>query len=196
MGSTGCQGCAGDAGGLDRCTAAVDYDGPWPRLVQRFKFEDQPGWAPHFAQLMWSRPELRPLALGASVWMPIPLTANKLVQRGYNQAWELLKSLHDQHSGECPNDTGIVRLPNALQRHESPSDQHQLGRQQRLRNVSDVFWVNPSTAAHCQAQTVLLVDDVMTTGSTLQAAARALKAIGAKAVYATVFARTPRPADT
>lgn len=148
------------------------------------------------ASVMWQTPSVRTLAACTPVWMPIPLSPVKLAQRGYNQAWELIKSLHrlgtEQGHDKLPST--IVLAPDGLQRREGSSEQHRLGRRQdRIQNVADVFWHNPRGAHPPMNQPVLLVDDVMTTGATLRSAARALKAAGIPEVRAVVFARTPFP---
>ncbi|HEX5738243.1 MAG TPA: phosphoribosyltransferase family protein, partial [Hydrogenophaga sp.] len=69
--------------------------------------------------------------------------------------------------------------------------QHSLSREERMRNLRGVFLVNPPEAPGLRRKHVLLVDDVTTTGATLQAAGRALLAAGVARVSALVFARTP-----
>lgn len=81
----------------------------------------------------------------------------------------------------------------ALVRLVDTADQHSLSREQRLLNLRGVFAPHPERVAHLRAAHVLLVDDVTTTGATLQAAAQALLQAGAARVCALVFARTPPP---
>jgi predicted amidophosphoribosyltransferase len=73
------------------------------------------------------------------------------------------------------------------------AEQHTLDRSERLANLRAAFAVNPGAIAALQGKTVLLVDDVMTTGATLHLAAHALLNAGATRVTGAVFARTPAP---
>jgi predicted amidophosphoribosyltransferase len=71
--------------------------------------------------------------------------------------------------------------------------QHELNREDRLHNLDAAFSVQPSEGDRLHQSRVLLVDDIMTTGATLRAAAKTLKIAGAREVHALVFARTPAP---
>jgi ComF family protein len=175
-----------DAPPLAQCLAAVDYDYPWDRLIARFKFRSEPGWARPFAQQMLRGPLVIPLLQGCDLVVPVPLTARRLGERGYNQAWELVKALCRLAPGKtgCTLATALVRLG------ETP-DQHSLGREARLHNLRGVFAAHPSHTHRLVGRHVLLVDDVTTTGATLQTAAQALLQAGADRVSALVFARTP-----
>ncbi len=169
------------------CVAAVDYAYPWDRLIARFKFRGEPGWAKPFAQQMLRVPRARELLAQCSLMVPVPLTPTRLGERGHNQAWELLKAVRRQ--------AGLRTLacPDALVRLGEAADQHSLSREQRLLNLRGVFAAHPERAAALRAAHVLLVDDVTTTGATLHAAAQALLQDGAARVSALVFARTPPP---
>lgn len=179
-----------DAPALQQCVAAVDYAYPWDGLIARFKFRSEPGWAQPFAQLLLQVTQTRQLLQTRPLMVPIPLTAARLGERGYNQAWELVKALHAQcrrHPTALPCDT----LATALVRLGETPDQHSLGREARLRNLRGVFAAHPAHAHRLVGRHVLLVDDVTTTGATLHTAAQALLQAGADRVSALVFARTP-----
>ena len=78
---------------LDACLAALPYAYPWSTLVADFKFHQQPGWAHSFALLLRSTPWVEP-ALEAADWIiPMPLSRERLRERGYNQALVLAKAL-------------------------------------------------------------------------------------------------------
>lgn len=174
---------AGDPAGLnllDRCHAAVDYDWPWNDLISRYKFGPEPGWAPALAALMRAAPGAAEALDEADALLPLPLTQARLRQRGFNQALHLARAL-------APRKT----RPGWLLRQRHAPDQHSLPRAQRLRNVQGAFAVAPGKMRLIDGQRLLLIDDVMTTGATLNAAAAALREAGAAEVSALVLARTP-----
>jgi len=169
---------------LDHCLAAVDYAYPWDDLIARFKFRDEPGLAGVLAERMLAAPGAT-AALTQSDWLiPIPLNPQRLVSRGYNQAWELVKAVQARAQRAPPG------LADALVRLGEAPDQHSLPREQRLRNLRGAFAAAPHHADALRGKRVLLIDDVSTTGTTLQSAALALKQGGAAQVRGLVVART------
>ncbi len=177
-----CGACLRTPLGLEQCVAAVDYAYPWAGIVAQYKFQSDPAWAPALARLLLSTPWAEPLVDAADRVLPIPLSAQRLRERGFNQALLLARAL-------APSKTDATLL---LRLHDTQA-QSGLGRAQRLRNLQGTLAVDPLRASALQGRSVLLVDDVMTTGATLQAAALALRQAGARAVSALVFARTPSP---
>lgn len=171
---------------LQTCVATVDYAFPWDGLVAAFKFRNQPGWAGPLADLMLHKPEVRALMLACNRLVPIPVTPTRLAERGYNQAWELARALHQRAA--CST---LLAMPEALVRVRETTDQHLLPREQRLHNLRGAFATHPDHVARLAQTHVLLVDDVTTTGATLQAAAWALQQAGARQISALVLARTP-----
>lgn len=110
--------------------------------------------------------------------IPVPLHARRKRWRGFNQAEELSYALDLQ----IPINTDILRRVRYTKPQVTMRD-----RDSRLTNVSDAFVVqNPS---HIKNKSILLIDDVMTTGATITACAHELKLSGAKNVYALVIAR-------
>lgn len=182
-GSGHCGACLRRASPLKVCAAALDYRYPWDRLVSDFKFQQQPAWAQTFAALLWRRPTVRACWQRADLALPIALGPKRLAERGYNQAWELLKALQS-HSPAGPR-----CLPDGLLRPVDNGIQHRLKRAERWRNMAGAFATNPHHLALIQGASVLLVDDVRTTGATLEAAARCLLRSGAARVDAVVLAQ-------
>lgn len=165
----------------------MDYAYPWDALIARFKFRQEPGWAGPFARQMLHNPQAHTMLSQCDLIAPVPLAPARLAERGYNQAWELVKALQRRRSPRARPPA----LPDALVRLIEAPAQHRLSREQRLRNLQGVFAAHPMHAARLQGRHVLLVDDVTTTGATLQAAAQALVQAGATRVSALVFAHTP-----
>lgn len=176
-----CGACLRHPNGLDACHAAVDYGYPWSGVLQAFKFHGDPGWAGTLATLLRSTPWVEPALEAAELVLPIPLAPPRLRTRGFNQALLLAQALAPAR----------VQAGLLLRLHDTPA-QSGLDRARRLRNLARAFAVEPLRAAQLAGRQVLLVDDVMTTGATLQAAAAVLRQAGAARVTALVLARTPR----
>ena len=112
--------------------------------------------------------------------LPIPLHPRRLRQRGYDQALELARPL--------ARTLGLPLLDSVLHRVRDTAPQSRLDAAQRQGNLKDAFRIE---SRHAVPAHVVLVDDVMTTGATLQAAAAALRAAGVARVDAWVCARVP-----
>lgn len=175
-----CGACLTTPPPLDACLAAVSYGWPWSDCIARFKFGGQPGWAGALATVMRAAPWVEPALERATRVLPMPLSRERLAERGFNQALLLARCL-------APAATDATLLQRI--RHTPP--QSELDRAERLRNVRGAYALDPLRADEVRGQHVLLVDDVMTSGASLHAAALALRRGGAARVEALVFARTP-----
>ena len=158
----------------------MSYGWPWASLIAQFKFQNQTGWARHFAILMKSAPFVADAIEHADALIPIPLSFKRLSERGFNQSLVLSQQL----SAHKTQFHSLLRL-----RHTAA--QSTLPRNERLTNVKDTFAVAPNEFAKLRGQRIMLIDDVMTSGATLNAAAEVLKQAGVVCVSALVFARTP-----
>ncbi len=172
-----CGTCQQRSPPLTQTHAACTYRAPLDRLLPRFKFHHDLAAGRLLGQLMAEAfaPLPPPDAL-----IPIPLHQARLRQRGYDQALELARPL------ACA--LNIPLLDSALLRPRATTPQSRLDAAGRQRNLRDAFAVRPGAdlPAH-----VVLVDDVMTTGATLHAAAVALHRAGVTRVDAWVAARVP-----
>jgi ComF family protein len=108
--------------------------------------------------------------------LPIPLHRLKERERGYNQALCLCQGI--------ARATGIRLGPPLLRRDKYTVSQIQLSLEERKANVGDAFKVQPQHAEHVKEKTIVLVDDVITTGSTINACAKVLIEAGTKCVFA------------
>jgi ComF family protein len=179
-----CGACLREPPPLDACHAAVDYGYPWSGLLTEFKFHGQPGWAGWFAELLRRQPGVKEAIESCDLVLPLPLARKRLAERGFNQALELARRLAPAAKVQ----------PRLLLRLRETPPQAALGRRERLANVHGAFAVEPLRAAQVRGRRVVLVDDVMTSGASLHAAANALRSAGAGHLTALVVARTEEPA--
>ena len=177
-----CGACVRSPPPLDACVAAVSYDYPWSRLILQFKFGARPGWAASFATLLRSTPWVEPAVENATLVVPMPLSAHRMRERGFNQSLELARHLAPGKPGH-----GL------LLRVQDTPPQSALGRAERLRNVRHAFAVEPLRASELKGAMVVLVDDVMTSGASMYAAAATLRAAGAARITGIVLARADLP---
>ena len=116
----------------------------------------------------------------STVLVPVPLTAQRLVERGYNQAALLAATIARQ--------LGLAHRPQALRRLNQASHQVGSNKAARAQQVSGIFAANPRNIGNAD---VVLVDDVVTTGATANACAAALTAVGARVIAVAAIARVP-----
>jgi ComF family protein len=173
-----CGLCRRGLTGFDAAFSFGEYDGELRRLIHLFKYS---GVAPLARPLSRMLLSAVPRSAVFDLIVPMPLHWLRKWQRGFNQSELLARAL------ARPLGTPAA---NALRRSRATTPQAGLTRAQRRDNVNGSFRVHPRAAiagAH-----VLLVDDVMTTGATLSAAAAALKRAGARRVTAVTVARADR----
>jgi len=176
---TQCGKCITEPPPLDRCLAAVPYAYPWATLVVEFKFQGHTGWAASLATLMRSAPWVEPALDAADLLIPMPLSRQRLLERGFNQTLLLARAL----APELTRHDVLLRVLDA-------PPQSALTRDERLQNVRNAYALDPLEARRVANKHVVLLDDVMTTGASLHAAASVLRAAGAAHITGLVFART------
>jgi ComF family protein len=161
------------------CLAAVPYAFPWAHLITDFKFHDQPALVRLLGHLLKATPWVEPALEASDLLLPMPLSRRRLQLRGYNQALLLASQLSP----------GKTRADLLLRVVDTPA-QHSLKRAQRLTTLNQAFAVDPLKVSALKGARLVIIDDVMTTGASLNTAARALKAAGATHVTGLVIART------
>ncbi|KAB0677064.1 ComF family protein [Aureimonas leprariae] len=164
---------------FSRLRAAVLYGDTSARLASALKYADRTELAPMLAG--WMRRAGAELLAEADLVVPVPLHRLRLFTRRYNQSAELARRVAAA--------SRVPYAPLALARTRWTRRQVGLGRDARRRNVSRAFRVPDEWRARLAGRRVVLVDDVFTTGATVDAATAALLKAGAAAVDVLVFAR-------
>jgi ComF family protein len=119
-----------------------------------------------------------------SVLVPIPMYWKKKNRRGFNQAEVMCKSISEK--------TGIPRC-NLIKRIRDTKTQVGLSKESRINNVRDAFIIDHVRFSEISSKTIILIDDVFTTGSTLEQCARVLKENGVSKVFGFTFAKSRIP---
>jgi len=162
-----------------RARAAVLHDGIARQLVQRLKYGDQAELAPWMAQ--WMLRAGRDLVGDCDIVVPVPLHPRRYLARRYNQSAELARAIAAE--------SGLAFEPEALARIKPTRQQVGLTATQRRANVRGAFRVRPEREIAVSGRSILLVDDVYTTGATISAAAKVLLRAGAADVDVLTFSR-------
>lgn len=174
-----CAACLAQPYGFDRARAACVYDDASRGLILRYKHGDQQQFAPLFAR--WIGRAAADLLAEADVVAPVPLHPFRLLSRRFNQAAEIARPL--------ARTSGLDYVPDALVRVAHTDSQGAKSRRGRRLNVKTAFAVTEAGRRRIKGRRILLVDDVLTTGATGEACARALIDAGARAVDLAVIAR-------
>ncbi len=195
-----CDGCGRPLGGADRpagyrCGTCRRRPPPYERLLSVWKY--QPPLDAVLTGLKFRRLEYLGAQLGRAtadllrgeigdceLVVPVPLHWWRYLRRGYNQASAIARPI--------ASELGLP-MSGALSRRRATPAQSRLSRVERHGNLRGAFSTRAGGAARCKGRRVLLVDDVVTTGTTLQTAAACLCRAGAASVIAVTVARTPEP---
>ncbi|MDO5685807.1 MAG: ComF family protein [Neisseria sp.] len=171
-----CGHCQRNAPTIDALWASFDYSEPVSTLLHEWKYRALPQHTRSMQSLMLRHPPHFAEPMDFDWVIPVPLSRERLLTRGFNHAQELAKAAATYCSAPLLPPTGIVR--------EHRPAQTTLDRQNRLRNLKNSFSVQ-FDVNNCN---LLLIDDVVTTGATLNELARSLKQKGANRIYAWVLA--------
>jgi ComF family protein len=179
-----CAACLTHPPAFDCARAALAYDDASKGAILALKRADRLEFAQLFA--LWLRRAGLPLLEECDIIVPIPLHRWRLWLRRYNQSAVLAQRLA-RRSGKPFDPFVLVRT------RATPSQGNMPSAKARQRNVRGAFKVLEKRAAAISGRTVLLIDDVLTTGATIQAGASALKRAGAAKVLVLTIARVARP---
>lgn len=174
-----CGACLAHAPAFDATVAACDYDPPLDGLVMQLKFGARLALAPWMARVM--QDAVRALPEAPEILCPVPLGPRRLVERGFNQSLEVARPLAALLGAELAPRLARRVLDTKAQSGVAPGE--------RRANVRGAFELPDE--AQVQGRHIGVVDDVMTSGHTLNELAAVLKHAGARRVTNLVFARTP-----
>ncbi len=171
-----CGRCLRKAPTFDGAWSPWLYAPPLDAIVLKLKFAGDLA-AGRVLGRLWTHKTAAPAVAAVDVLVPIPLARDRLIERGYNQALELARPLAKRLQ--------LPLRPDLLRRVRATAPQSGLDAKARRRNLSGAFAADPAVAGLRMA----LIDDVMTTGATMETAAKALKRAGAVSVQAWALAR-------
>ena len=177
-----CPECQDRSYGFDRVRSYALYKGPLVRAIVLLKFERMEPLGRWFAERLTEVALRESILSTVDVVVPVPLHRQRERERGYNQADPLAKPLSRK--------LGLPYRAVLLVRTKPRPDKHILSLEERWDSVRGAFATRPG--GKVDNLRVLLVDDVMTTGATLDAAAKALRGAGAKSVIGLTVARAAR----
>jgi ComF family protein len=176
-----CGHCLRDGPAFDRTVVAADYAAPLDQLVLQLKFGGRLALAPLLAQLLRDAVLRQPGFVLPALLCPVPLGSQRLAERGFNQALEIARPL--------ARALGVALHPRLAARVHETRAQSSVAPHQRGGNIAHAFALaEPALVA---GRHVGIVDDVMTSGQTLNELAATFKRHGAARVSNLVFARTP-----
>ena len=162
-----------------RARAAVRYDEVARTLVHALKYQDRTDLAPAMGR--WMARAGREMLEAADLLVPVPLHWRRAWHRRYNQSGALARAVERQ--------SGVKLRGELLRRVRATEQQVGLSRSQRASNVQGAFEVSTDQRSEIQGRRVVLIDDVLTSGATVDACARALLRAKAASVDVLVFAR-------
>jgi len=165
-----CPSCRKHPPAYDRAWAVCHYNDPMRKLLHQFKYNGKTGLRKTFASLIATFVQTYHVPLGQfDLVIPIPLHAARFRERGFNQSALLAQTLE--------KDLAIPVSTHNLLRIKNTSPQAQLSKKERWTNIQEAFTIKQPFKLHDKS--ILLIDDLWTTGATAQEAARSLKHNGA-----------------
>ena len=163
---------------FDDIICICEYSGMIKEALIKYKFSNRPSFGRTFAQLIYERIKEKTDWEKVDIIVSVPLHRKKEQMRGYNQSYLISKQL-----GKL---LGIEVNKNLLIRTRNTDSQSLLNRVERLRNVKDAFSVPDENSV--KDKSILVVDDILTTGTTLNECCKVLKNAGARKITAAVVA--------
>ncbi len=169
-----CEDCTAHERSFIRGFPAMNYEEPLPDSIADFKYHNRRGYAAFYAQEIVRRHGQAILALAPEALIPVPVHKTKLKKRGYNQAEILAQALGSIL--HIPVDAGVI------ERHANTLPQKALNDAEREKNLKNAFHYTDKIVKY---KKVMLVDDIYTTGATIEACTKTLKDKGITEIYYT-----------
>lgn len=160
-----CGNCVISSPLYDRSISSLKYDVYSKKLIHRFKYNDQLHVLDYLVNLMINMG--RELIEQADIIIPVPMHKNKLLKRGYNQAALLAMRIASKKKLEY--------IPQLMIKTKNTTSQAQLNQKQRLKNVKNSIELNPKYKEKIKGRKILLIDDVITTGATINESCKVLR---------------------
>ncbi|HPD82354.1 MAG: ComF family protein [Alphaproteobacteria bacterium] len=178
-----CLGCLQSPPLFDKARAALVYDDVSRDIILGFKHGDQTEAVPAF--IPWLRQAGQSLLKQSDYIMPVPLHRWRILRRRFNQSALIAKYLSE--------DTKIPMMLDGVLRQRATVTQGHLNSNERQKNVKNAFVVHPKRAESLKGKTVILIDDVYTTGATVNECTKVLLKAGVSAVNILTLARVVKP---
>lgn len=183
-----CPDCLANPMAFEAARAAGVYDQPLKTLIHQYKYQGRTELARPFGRMLWNALLRFYDPREFDVIIPVPLHWFRRFRRGFNQAALLVRHWHQYAAEGGMRWRPCAVAPHLMSRRRRTSAQTGLGRRQRAANLKDAFIVRHPDAVH--GQRILLVDDVLTTGTTAVECTKALMSAGADVVKILTLART------
>lgn len=179
-----CNTCLFRAPHFDQTTCLDRYEGSLQNALHQLKYQKRIAYAQGLADI-WNAVMSDQLnEIHADYLLPVPLSMEKLSLRGFNQSWEVAKRIRCMRT--------IQKLPHALRRQHHSAQQAGSSFQSRYSMIREAFYIEKSLLPFLHDKSVIIFDDVMTTGATLDEIARVLKDNGVLRVTNWVLLRTSK----
>ncbi len=177
-----CAECIENPPNFDKGRFVFAYNKLTSKIISRFKYSDKTFASQKISQLMVNK--ILPFHKNNEfeIVTSIPISRKKLISRKYNQSALLANQIAEILKLKCDNQI--------LFRNRNVAPQASLNRTERLKNMKNVFDISPKKKRLIAGKNILLIDDVLTTGATLNEASKILKKNGANKIYTLTFAKT------
>ena len=180
-----CDSCQINPPHFDQTICLDRYDGVLQNALHQLKYQKHIAFAHGLAHAWNDILSEAQINTDANYLLAVPLSTEKLCVRGFNQSWELARRIR------CG--AQIRKLPNALKRHHSINQQAGSPLNLRQSKIRDTFYLDQNAIDLLQNKSVIVFDDVMTSGSTLDEIARILKDNGVSHIINWVLLRATKP---
>ncbi len=178
-----CHSCEARERSFEKNLALLFYDDCMRRSMAAVKYHQKKEYLAPLGHLLALKFREELCRFQADCLLPVPLHAERRRTRGFNQAEELAR--------EVARETGVPLYADILLRHKKTIAQKSLGPDARIRNLAVAFCVDEVLIRERGIHRVILVDDIFTTGSTIEASARVLRAAGIEAVMSVCLCIVP-----